>query len=67
MVMAENDLRAAAFPTLTDAQIAELQRCTGAALQRFAAGQPLFRVGDRNFAFFVVKAGEVVGTGPVSR
>jgi thioredoxin reductase (NADPH) len=52
-------LRAAAFSTLDEVQVAELRRCTGASLERYPAGRALFEVGDRDFKFFVVKSGEV--------
>jgi len=57
--MAENTLDAVAFPKLSEAQIAELGRWAGATTRRFRAGETLFRVGDRDFRFFVVKSGEV--------
>jgi len=57
--MAENALYAAAFPTLSEAQIAQLGRCAGAMLKQYRAGQTLFRVGERDFKFFVIKSGEV--------
>jgi thioredoxin reductase (NADPH) len=57
--MAENTLDAVAFPKLSEAQIAELGRWAGATTKKFRAGQALFRVGDRDFRFFVVKSGEV--------
>jgi thioredoxin reductase (NADPH) len=57
--MAENDLRAVAFPTLDERQIAALGRCAGAVLKRYHAGEKLFEVGDRDFKFFVIKSGEV--------
>jgi thioredoxin reductase (NADPH) len=57
--MAEQGLRAVAFPTLNEAQIAALGRCAGAVLKRYQAGQKLFEVGDRDFKFFVIKSGEV--------
>src|SRR6266481_2070465 len=57
--MAENDLRAVAFPTLDERQIAALGRCAGAVLKRYQAGEKLFEVGDRDFKFFVIKSGEV--------
>ena len=57
--MAENDLRAVAFPTLDERQIAALGRCTGAVLKRYQAWEKLFEVGDRDFKFFVIKSGEV--------
>jgi thioredoxin reductase (NADPH) len=34
-------------------------RCGGASLTRVTAGQTLFRAGDRDFKFFVIKSGEV--------
>jgi thioredoxin reductase (NADPH) len=57
--MAENDLRAVAFPKLDDAQIAALERCVGVSIKRYRAGEKLFEVGDRDFKFFVIKSGEV--------
>jgi len=57
--MPEHDLRSVAFPTLGESQIAELARCTGAALTAYRAGQKLFEVGDRDFNFFVIKSGEI--------
>ena len=50
--MAEHDLRAIAFPKLTDAQVAQLGRYAGASPKRFQAGQALFRCGDRDVNFF---------------
>ena len=57
--MAEPDLRAVAFPTLTDTQIAELGRCTSAVRKVYRDADTLFAVGDRNFKFHVVISGEV--------
>jgi thioredoxin reductase (NADPH) len=57
--MAEHDLNAVAFPTLSEAQIVELGRYAGAPPKKFRAGETLFRVGDRNFRFFVIKSGEI--------
>ena len=57
--MAQNDLRTVAFPTLDERQIAALGRCAGARPRRFENGQALFRVGDRDIHFFVIKSGEV--------
>jgi CRP-like cAMP-binding protein len=57
--MAENNLRSVAFPTLNEAQIDELARCTNAAPRLFHAGEALFTVGQRNISFFIVKSGEV--------
>lgn len=57
--MAEPDLRSTAFPTLDAAQIASLGKCAAASAKQFRDGETLFWVGDRDFQFFVVKAGEV--------
>jgi thioredoxin reductase (NADPH) len=53
------DLSSVAFPTLDAEQIAALGRCTDATLRRYPAGTTLFRAGEREFKFFVVKSGEV--------
>jgi thioredoxin reductase (NADPH) len=57
--MAEPTLQSAAFPTLDEAQIAELGRCTAAASKLYKDGQTLFAVGAHDFKFFIVKSGEV--------
>jgi thioredoxin reductase (NADPH) len=57
--MAEHNLQSIAFPTLDEAQIARLSGCTAAQPRSFADGQTLFKVGERDMKFFVVKAGEV--------
>jgi thioredoxin reductase (NADPH) len=57
--VATRDLEGVAFPTLDAAQVERLGQCAGASSQRFADGEPLFRVGDREFKFFVVKSGKV--------
>ena len=57
--MAGHDLRAVAFPTLNEAQIEKLGSCAGAFLKKYPNGQTLFKVGERDFKFFVVKSGEV--------
>ncbi len=57
--MVAHDLHAVAFPTLDEAQVAALGRCTGASLKRYSAGQKLVDAGDREFKFFVVKSGEI--------
>src|ERR1700731_657232 len=56
--MATNDLRAIAFPTLTEKQITELGRYA-ATKQTFRHGEALFHWGDRDARFFVIKSGEV--------
>jgi thioredoxin reductase (NADPH) len=57
--MAEYDLQTIAFPTLDEAQIADLSRCAGATLMVSRDGETLFAVGDRNFKFHVIISGEV--------
>jgi thioredoxin reductase (NADPH) len=57
--MAEPDLFAAAFPTLTAEQIAALGHCTDASVKTYHDGDTLFAVGQRDFKFFVVKSGAV--------
>src|SRR5436305_7646441 len=57
--MSENNLQSVAFPTLDEAQIRQLARCTAAAPKLFRNGQTLFKVGDLNINFFIVKSGEV--------
>ena len=57
--MNERNLQSVAFPTLDETQINELARCTHAAPRVYRDGQALFRVGDRDAHFFIVKSGEV--------
>ena len=57
--MPEHNLQSIAFPTLDEAQIAELAGCTGATPKLYRDGETLFAVGDRDFKFFIVKSGEV--------
>ena len=56
---AVRSLQAVAFPTLTDAQIAELGRCTTAAPKTYRDGETLIAVGQRDFKFFIVRSGEI--------
>ena len=55
----EQSLHSVAFPTLDEAQIAELGHCTMAAPKLYRDGQTLFAVGDRDFKFFIVRSGEI--------
>jgi thioredoxin reductase (NADPH) len=48
-----------AFPTLSEEQIAQLGRYAGAPPKKFRAGEALFRTGDRDSKFFVVKSGKI--------
>jgi thioredoxin reductase (NADPH) len=57
--MTENDLRAVAFPKLSDAQLASIDSCSLVVLNRYRDGETLFHVGDRNFKFFVIKSGRI--------
>jgi len=57
--MAVQDLNTIAFPTLSEAQIAQLGRYAGAPPKKFRTGEALFHVGDRDSNFFVIKSGEV--------
>src|SRR6266850_5648118 len=57
--MAENDLRAIAFPKLDEAQLASLERCSLTVLKRYRDGEKLFEAGQRDWNFYVVRSGEV--------
>jgi thioredoxin reductase (NADPH) len=57
--MAEQDLNTIAFPAFDAAQMAKIERYANGPPKKFKAGQALFRVGDRDAKFFVIKAGEV--------
>ncbi len=57
--MAEHDLQTVAFPTLDEAQVATLGSCAGTSLTKYRAGQALFRCGDRDAKFFIIKSGQV--------
>jgi thioredoxin reductase (NADPH) len=57
--MVQDDLRGAAFPKLDGAQMEALERCAGATVKQYRAGDALIRVGERDFRFFVVKSGEI--------
>jgi len=57
--MIEHNLQSIAFPTLDEAQINQLGRCTDAEPKLYQDGQALFKVGDHDMKFFIVKSGEV--------
>ena len=57
--MAAQDLNAMAFPKLTEEQMTQLARYAGASTKTFRAGKELFRAGDRDPKFFVIKSGEL--------
>jgi len=55
--MAQHDLHAVAFPTLTDAQVATLAKF--GTRRPLRDGEHLFKAGDRVYKFFVVERGAV--------
>jgi thioredoxin reductase (NADPH) len=57
--MAENDLQSAAFPTLDEAQVAELARRTDAVSRSYREGETLVAIGERDRKFLIVRSGEV--------
>lgn len=57
--MAVQQLDAIAFPKLDEEQMAKLGRYAGVAPKKLRAGEALFRVGDRDSSFFVIKSGQV--------
>ena len=57
--MAEQDLHAAAFPKLNEAQLASIGGCSLTVLKRHRDGEKRFEVGDRDFKFFVIKSGHI--------
>jgi thioredoxin reductase (NADPH) len=57
--MAENDLRAVAFPKLDEAQMASLERCPLTVLKQYRDREKLFETGQRDCSFYVVKSGQV--------
>ena len=57
--MNENNLLSVAFPTLDESQIGKLAVCTDGEPKLFRDGETLFKVGDQNMNFFIVKSGEV--------
>src|SRR5690349_15867045 len=57
--MTEPKLQTVAFPTLDDAQIAELGSFAEAPPRRFRDGETLIAVGASDFPFLVIKSGHV--------
>jgi thioredoxin reductase (NADPH) len=57
--MAAQHLNAMAFPKLTEEQMTQLARYAGASTKTFRAGEALFRAGDRDRKFFVIRSGEL--------
>src|SRR5918994_1765277 len=57
--MPTSDLQTAAFPKLGDRHISALEQCDKTVLRRYRRGEKIFRVGEREFKFFVIKEGEI--------
>ncbi len=57
--MAEHTLHSIAFPTLEEAQIAQLVSCTKVAPRHCHDGETLISIGERDLKFFIVKSGEI--------
>jgi thioredoxin reductase (NADPH) len=57
--MPTSDLQAAAFPKLDDRHMSALENCDKTVVRRYRRGEKIFRVGDREFKFFVIKEGEI--------
>ena len=55
--MTKDNLEQQAFPQLTDRQLSALAKFT--TLKTFGDGEYLFKVGDSDFKFFVIKQGQV--------
>src|SRR5437588_10059290 len=57
--MAEYDLRSIAFPTLDEAQIAEIVRFADGPARRYRDGETVFAAGERDYKFLLVQSGEI--------
>jgi thioredoxin reductase (NADPH) len=57
--MPTSDLQTAAFPKLGDRHMSALEHCDKTVLRRYRRGEKIFRVGEREFKFFVIKEGEI--------
>src|SRR6266849_5209296 len=55
----ERDLNTIAFPILSEEQMAQLGRYAGAPPKKIRPGEALFRAGDRDSKFFVIKSGKI--------
>ncbi len=53
------ELTAVAFPTLSDADLAEIAECPKTARQRWADGQFIFRTGQAKVPFFIIESGAI--------
>jgi thioredoxin reductase (NADPH) len=57
--MAESGLQSNAFPTLDEAQVAEIVRFADGPARRYRDGETVFAAGERDYKFLLVKSGEV--------
>src|SRR4030095_16429394 len=57
--MIDQDLHAAAFPRLDNAQLAALEGCPLSKLKHYRHGEKLFEAAQRDSNFYVVKTGAV--------
>lgn len=55
----EHTLQAAAFPVLSDAQIAELAACTPVTPRLCAENETLIAIGERSIKFYIVRSGRI--------
>jgi thioredoxin reductase (NADPH) len=62
--MSDHQLKAVAFPTLDQAQMAALGRCPLTTLKRYRDEEKLFEVGERDFKFFVIEIMDESGETP---
>ena len=57
--MIQHTLHAAAFPVLSDSQVAEMANCAPVVSRLCADDERLISVGDRSAKFYIVKAGRI--------
>ena len=57
--MRKHDLHGAAFPSLSETEMAALGTCPLTVLKKYKVGEKLFELGDCDCNFFVVKSGEI--------
>ncbi len=53
------ELAAVAFPTLTEADLADIAECPELDVRRFRDGERIFQSGDADVPFFIVKSGAI--------
>src|SRR6266567_1058749 len=57
--MAVYDLQSIAFPTLDEAQVAEIVRFADGPARRYRDGETVFAAGERDYKFLLVMSGEI--------